>query len=67
MCMLEHTAWDAIRTHSFADIHPIEGSGYIRDRNRERTHLFCSSRGSALCVGGVVSLETSLKMIKLIR
>ncbi len=63
----EHTAWDAIRTHSFADVHPFEGSGYIHDRKGEWTDLFCSSRGSALCMGGVVSLETSIKMIKLVR
>ncbi len=57
----------SIRTHSFADVHPFEGSGYIHDRKGECTHLFCSSRGSALCMGGVVSLETSIKIIKLVR
>ncbi len=40
---------------------PPEGSGYICEGNGEWTHLLCSSRGSALCVGGVVSLETSIK------
>ncbi len=39
----EHTVWDAIRTHSFADIHPSEGSDYIRDGNEECTHLVCFS------------------------
>ncbi len=39
----------------------------IHDRKRECTHLFCSSRGSALCVGGVVSLETSIESIELVR
>ncbi len=63
----EHTAWYAIRAHGFTDVHPFEGSGYIRDRKREWTDLFCSSRGSALCVGGVISLETSIKGVELIR
>ncbi len=45
----------------------FKGSGYIRDRNGEWNHLFCSSRGSALCVGSVVSLETSIKSVKLVR
>ncbi len=60
------TAWYTIRTHSFADVHPFEGSGYIRDRKGEWTHLFCSSRGSPLCVGSVVSLETSIKSVGLV-
>ncbi len=30
-------------------------------------HLFCSSRVSALCVGGVISLETSIKGVELVR
>ncbi len=54
------------KTHSLADIHLSEGSCYIRDRNGECTHLFCSGRGSALCVGGVVSLEKRIKIIKLV-
>ncbi len=37
------------------------------DRKGEWTHLLCSSHGSALCVCGVVSLERSIKSIKLIR
>ncbi len=37
-------ACDAIRTHSFADVHPFEGLGYIHDRKAECTRLFCSSR-----------------------
>ncbi len=49
------------------DVHPFEGSGYIRDRKREWTHLFCGSRVSALCVGGVISLETSIKGVELVR
>ncbi len=59
------TAWYTIRTHGFADVHPFEGSGYIRDRKGEWTHL-CSSRGSPLCVGSVVSLETSIKSVGLV-
>ncbi len=51
----------------FSDVHPFEGSGYIRDRKREWTHFLCSSRGSALCVGGGVSLETSIESVALIR
>ncbi len=47
---------------------PFEGSGYIHNRNGEWIDLFCSSHGSALCMGGVVSLEkTIIKMIKLVR
>ncbi len=46
---------------------PFQESGYIRDRKGEWTHLFCSSHGSALCMGGVVSLETSKKSINLVR
>ncbi len=30
-------------------------------------NLFCSSRGSALCVGSGVSLETSVKSVELVR
>ncbi len=37
------------------------------DRKREWTHLFCCSRLSALCVGGVISLEPSIKGVELIR
>ncbi len=37
------------------------------DRKREWTHLFCSSRVSALCVGGVISLEPSIKGVELVR
>ncbi len=33
----------------------------------ECTHLFCISRGSALCMGVFVSLETSIKSIKLVQ
>ncbi len=51
----------------FTDVHPFEGSGYIRDRKREWTHLFCSSRVCALCVGGVISLEPSIKGVELVR
>ncbi len=36
---------------------------YIRDRKGEWTHLFCSSRVSALCVGDVMSLEMSIKVL----
>ncbi len=39
----------------------------ISATKRERTHLFCSSRRSALCVGGVISLETSIKSVELVR
>ncbi len=39
----------------------------VRDRNGECTHLLCSSRGSALCVGGVISLEPSIKGVELVR
>ncbi len=63
----EHTAWYAIRAHGFTDVHPFERSGYIRDRKREWTDLFCSSRVSALCMGGVISLETSIKSVELVR
>ncbi len=34
---------------------------------REWTDLFCSSRVSALCVGGVISLEPSIKGVELVR
>ncbi len=57
------TAWHTIWAYGFTDVHPFEGSGYIRDRKREWTHLFCS----ALCVGGGVSLETSIKSVELVR
>ncbi len=63
----EHTAWYTIWAYGFTDVHPFEGSGYIRDRKREWTHLFCSSRGSALCVGGVICLEPSIKGVELVR
>ncbi len=67
ICLLQHTAWYSIRAHGFTDVHPFEGSGYICDRKREWTHLFCSSRGSARCLGGVISLETSIKSVELVR
>ncbi len=54
------------RSGGFSDVHPFEGSGYIRDRKREWTHLFCSS-GIALCVDSVISLETSIKSVELVR
>ncbi len=53
------------RCFTSLSLHPFEGSGYICDRNWECTHLFCCSRGSALCVGGVVSLEMSIKILSL--
>ncbi len=37
------------------------------ESKREWTDLFCSSRVSALCVCGVISLETSIKSVELIR
>ncbi len=43
---------------------PFKGSGYVRDRKREWTDLFC---GSALCVCGVISLEPSIKGVELVR
>ncbi len=64
---LSTLAWYTIWAYGFTDVHPFEGSSYIRDRKREWTDLFCSSRVSALCVGGVISLEPSIKSVKLIR
>ncbi len=58
--LCEHMASYTIRSHSFTDVHPFEGSGYIRDRKGEWIHLFCSSRGSAL------SVETSIKSVMLV-
>ncbi len=60
------TAWYAIRAHGFTDVHPFEGSSYICDRKGEWTDLFCCSHVSALCVGGVISLETSIKSVELV-
>ncbi len=32
-------AWYTIWAYGFTDVHPFEGSGYIRDRKRQWTHL----------------------------